>query len=69
MTIEIRTCDDWVAVYKDGKRVWNNHSCSLSAGLEALGIDFIDTDLYDQVDDLGSLPDGSVPFPEEIPCA
>lgn len=67
MEIEIRSCDDWVAIYKDGERVWQNHSCSIREGLEALGIVFQDVDLYDKVDDCSSLPDGSDPFPERLP--
>lgn len=38
--IEIREVDDWTAVYKDGKKVWENHSCPLTEGLRALGIGF-----------------------------
>jgi hypothetical protein len=67
MHVELRECDDWIVVYKNGKRVWENHSCDLASGLEALGIAFVRTDLYDIVDDLGAMPDGSNPFPEEIP--
>lgn len=40
MKIDIRECDDWIAVYKDGKKVWENHSCPLVDGLAALGIPF-----------------------------
>jgi hypothetical protein len=67
MTIEIRTCDDWTAVYKDGRKVEENHSVPLRQGLEALGIEFNYVDLYDEVDpDTGSLKDGSDPFPETL---
>ena len=67
MKITIRDCDDWVAVYKDGQKVWENHSCSISDGLEALGIEFEEQDYYDKVDDLGALKDGGGdPFPEAI---
>lgn len=70
MRIDIRTCDDGIAVYKDGKCVWNGHSCSLPEGLDALGIPIASyTDLDDVLDDSGNMPDGSDPFPEEIPCA
>lgn len=31
---------DWIAVYKDGEKVYENHSCQLHEGLEALGIEF-----------------------------
>lgn len=67
MKIQIRSCDDWVAVYKDGERVWNTHSCRLQEGLEALGIPFEVEDLDDQLDDLGNMIDGSDPFPERLP--
>lgn len=40
MKIDLLTADDWVAVYKDGTKVWENHSCPLAEGLTALGIDF-----------------------------
>lgn len=61
--IEIRTADDWIAVYKDGKRVWENHSCGIREGLKALGIPFYDHDMEADVDD--NNPDAS--FPEELP--
>ena len=64
--IEIRECDDWIAVYKDGCKVWENHSCSGKDALEALGIPFRYVDLYDAVDDCGYLADGSDPFPEAL---
>lgn len=64
--IVIRQCDDWVAVYKDGKRVWSTHSCSIHDGLEALGISFERVDLDDQLDDLGNLASGADPFPETL---
>ena len=67
MKIVIRECDDWVAVYKDGEKVEENHSVPLTRGLEALGIEFEVVDLFDQVSDLGTLPDGSDPFPERLP--
>lgn len=67
MRIQIRTADDWVAVYKDGERVWNTHSCPLRDGLEALGIDFEHEDLDDRLDDWGNMPDGSDPFPARLP--
>lgn len=69
MTIEIRACDDWVAVYKDGHAVEENHSVSIVRGLEALGIEFeyryFDEDEMD--DDLGQLRDGTDPFPPDLP--
>ena len=40
MKIHIRESDDWIALYKDGKKVWANHSCPIDMGLTALGIDF-----------------------------
>lgn len=67
MDIEIRSCDDWVAIYKDGQQVWQNHSCSIHDGLEALGIEFRNVDLHDKVDDCGCLADGTDPFPERLP--
>lgn len=38
--IVIRYVDDWIAIYKDGKKVWENHSCDIVDGLQALGIPF-----------------------------
>ena len=55
MQIEIRSCDDWVAVYKDRRKVLENHSCGIREGLEALGIPFEDRDLHELVDDCGRL--------------
>lgn len=67
--IEIRGVDDWTAVYKDGKKVWENHSCPLVEGLLALDIEFtyeyFDTDEYDEVTIEDS--DGNYLFPEELP--
>lgn len=40
MKITITEYDDWIALYKDGGRVWNTHSCGIIEGLEALGIEF-----------------------------
>lgn len=39
-SIHIIECDDWVAVYRDGVRVHQNHSCSLREGLQALSMSF-----------------------------
>jgi len=36
--IQVLRGDDWVAVYRNGKRVFNGHSVPLDMGLEALGI-------------------------------
>lgn len=47
MKITITECDDWMAIYKDGRRVWNTHSCGIKEGLEALGIEFDHIDQYD----------------------
>lgn len=67
MRIEIRTCDDWIAVYKDGERVINQHSCRLGDGLQALGIPFEEEDFDDRMDtSLGVLKDGTDPFPERL---
>lgn len=69
MSITIRACDDWVAMYKDDEKVWENHSCPLREGLEVLGIVFKYEDLHDRVDDLGRLDGNSEkdPFPETLP--
>lgn len=74
MSIEIREVDDWVAVYKDGRKVWENHSCNLKDGLRALGIEFKYVDLYDCIGVAGCLtrdtpvgPAGAEPFPETLP--
>ena len=75
MTIEIRHCDDWIAVYKDGRKVEEGHSCDLRRGLRALGIEFRDVDLDDYIDWTGALtrdhPEvgatGDEPFPEVLP--
>lgn len=67
MKITLRTCDDWVAVYKDGHKVWENHSCPLEEGLRVLGVDFDRVDLDDQMDyDLGCLKGGDDAFPETL---
>lgn len=72
MTITIRTCDDWIAVYVDGQKVEANHSIDLRTGLRALGIDFVDEDYENRVNDLGELldengnPTDEDPFPEAI---
>jgi hypothetical protein len=66
MKITIRQCDDWVAVYRDGKKVEENHSCDLKRGLEALGIEFEYVDLYDEIDDIGDMKGGGDPFPETL---
>ncbi len=68
MKINIRECDDWVAVYKDGKKVWENHSCSLKDGLDSLGIYFEHVYFeFSEMNEWGDLlKDGSDPFPEEI---
>lgn len=62
--IDVRECDDWIAVYKDGKKVWENHSCPLAEGLHALDIEFARE--WMKVDDLGNGPGGRDPFPDEI---
>lgn len=68
MRIQIREVDDWVAVYKDGEKVWENHSCTLVEGLRQLGIPFDHTYYedgeYDSV--VAALPDGSDLFPERL---
>lgn len=62
--ITIRSVDDWIAVYKNGRKVWENHSCGLREGLLALGIGFDDVDLEEDYDE-GCDP--SVFFPETLP--
>lgn len=57
-TIHLLECDDWVAVYSDGHKVWENHSCSLRDGLEAVGIPFTREYIEDTTD---------VEFPERLP--
>ena len=66
MKITIRHCDDWVAVYKDGQKVEENHSVPLEFGLRALGIEFESVEM--PVDDLGNLIGAPKvdPFPESI---
>lgn len=67
-SITIRGCDDWVAVYKDGVKVWSNHSCSIKDGLEALGIPF--EERYFEPEEMNewgdSLADGTDPFPKVL---
>lgn len=66
--IEYRAVDDWVALYKDGKKVAEGHSIPTTRALAALGIEFTnkywDHDEMDEV--LGVLKDGTDPFPETI---
>lgn len=65
--IDIRSCDDWVAVYKDGVKVEEGHSCSLERGLEALGIPYVARDFHEEMDyELGNLKDGTDAFPETL---
>lgn len=66
MKIHIRQTDDWIAVYKDGKCVFNTHSCSLEEGLLAFGIDYTEEwqDPKTEWDDMSwffveELPDGT----------
>jgi hypothetical protein len=67
MNITIRECDDWVAVYKDGRKVEEGHSCDLKRGLQALDIDFEHVDLHDDMDyGIGALKDGTDAFPEKL---
>lgn len=71
-SIVIRQVDDWIAVYKDGVKVEENHSCALARGLEALGIPFenqrLDEDpQYGFNQDTLTLADGSDAFPEQLP--
>lgn len=44
--IHLAECDDWIAVYKDGQKVYENHSVDPRTLLEALGIPF--TSVYDE---------------------
>lgn len=54
MKIHIIEADDWVAIYKDGVKVEENHSVPLTFGLEALGIDYtkewVEVDVYDPME-------------------
>lgn len=63
--ITVLNADDWTALYKDGVKVEENHSISLTFGLKALDIEFEEREV--EVDDLGNAPDGSDPFPERLP--
>lgn len=72
MTIVIREVDDWIAVYKDGECVWENHSCPLVQGLEALGIEFerqsLDEDpQYGFDQDMLTINGDEDAFPERLP--
>lgn len=60
--IVIRQVDDWIAVYKDGEMVYQNHSCPLTEGLLALGIEFKHDyrDYYNPFESVGEF------FPERI---
>lgn len=66
--IVLREVDDWVAVYKDGERVYEGHSVTPWMLLEVLGIEhtrtYYEEDDYD-VDTL-TLLDGSDVFPERL---
>lgn len=55
--ITITECDDWCAVYKGNKRVWNTHSCHLKEGLEALGIPFTFIGQYNTDPDQAQFPE------------
>lgn len=67
MNIEIRHCDDWIAVYRDGNKVYENHSCSIRDGLDALEIPYHNADLYEKVDYDGYFSNGESAFPEKLP--
>lgn len=76
MVVEIRHADDWIAVYKNGEKVWENHSCGIREGLRALGIEFHDVDLDGYLDEAtGALAQahsevgntGDEPFPDRLP--
>lgn len=56
--IVIRQCDDWIAVYLNEERVFQNHSCSLADGLDALGIGFEDVEVDPDEND----PEASFPY-------
>lgn len=65
MRIDLRSCDDWIAVYKDGAKVFENHSCGLREGLRALGVPFESVEL--EVDDITlTTPEGEDAFPEKL---
>jgi len=40
MDIFIAETDDWIAVYRDGEKVWENHSITGQRMLEVLDINF-----------------------------
>lgn len=67
MNITIRKADDWVAVYKDGAKVYEGHSCPIDMGLEALGVPCT-TVAFDEANEWGEpiTSDGSDPFPERL---
>lgn len=56
---------DWVAVYKDGVKVEENHTCDIRRGLEALKIPFTEREVVS--DKYGLALDGSDPYPERLP--
>lgn len=61
MKIEIRRTDDWIAVYKDGMKVEEGHSCSIERGLESLELPFTTVEVpYDPYSEVDS-------FPERLP--
>lgn len=41
--IELRRCDDWIAVYLDGRKVYENHSVTPGELLDVLKISHVDT--------------------------
>jgi hypothetical protein len=68
MNIQIREVDDWIAVYRDGRKVYEGHSATPEMLLDALGIEhqrrYFESGDYDP--DTATLPDGSDLFPEEL---
>lgn len=67
MRIHVRTADDWMALYVDGRKVYENHDIPLTFGLRELGIEFTSDDVHEDMDyDTGSLKDGGDPFPETL---
>lgn len=59
MRIDIRQCDDWIAIYKDGVKIDEGHSCSLARGLELLEIEhsYIYLDEINEDDPMEDFPE------------
>lgn len=53
---------DWISVYRDGNKVWDNHSCPLQEGLKALGIEFEEREIFPKEPDFWT----GTEFPETL---